>query len=223
MKIPRNAEEAVSAELGLPMIFIHTPKCGGSFVGATFEKRWRQCPSLVWPEAAGHKTYQEYEEIFEKRGDSLQNYVLFTVIRNPWDWHLSWYNYVSKDEGGRRSGLALEHEQIKDLTFDDYVRWVDAEHLPKSENDYMRRQVSDWIIDGDGHVAVDNILRQETLEADVKSLQHKYGLLFEIPHGERINASRGDADYRLAYTDQAAERIAKRHARDIALFGYTFD
>lgn len=206
------------------MIFIHTPKCGGSLVASAFGRRFKRCPSIRWPEAAGHLTYREYKTVFANRGKNLDDYVLFTVIRNPWDWHVSWYHYVGRDTGGRRSGMPLEHEQIKGLNFSEYLRWLDDEGQPRSQNDYMRRQVADWIIDDVGRIAVLDILRQETLHADLIKLRDHYGLRLSIPsQDERINASRKDQDYRRFYTDEDAARIARRHARDIELFGYSFD
>lgn len=223
MRVPRNFIESLLSNRGLPMIHIHTPKCGGSFVNSAFGERFKQCPTLRWSEAKGHKTFLEYRDIFEKRGDSLTKYVLFTVIRNPWDWHLSWFNYVSKDAGGRNSGMLLEHEQIKDLSFSGYIKWLEDMDQPRSLHDYARRQVSDWIIDDNGKIAVHEVLRQERLEEDLRSLKEKYGLRITVPYGQRINSSRSERGYRWSYSDEDAEIIARRHQRDIALFGYRFE
>ena len=222
MKVPRNKIEAQFPFAGLKMIFIHTPKCGGSFVNNAFGKRFMSCPTIQWKEARGHKTYLEYREIFRNRGQDIHDYVLFTVVRNPWDWHLSWYNYVSKDLGAKKSGMLVEYEQIKDMSFSDYLKWLNDSDLPRSRDDYMRRQISDWLVNEKEALAVKHILRQEQLEADLLSLQQEFGLKLDIRFGERINASRLDSDYRRAYSSVEAEMIAERHARDIGLFGYTF-
>lgn len=222
MMVPRNLFEELSSSFGLPMIFIHTPKCGGSYVNQAFGKRFRQCPTLLWREARGHKTFLEYQDIFRARRKSLTPYVLFTVVRNPWDWHLSWFNYVSKDVDAKKSGMPIEHEQIKDMSFSEYLVWLEDQSLPRSVNDYTRRQVSDWIIDETGKVAVNEILRQETLQDDLVALRDKYSLRIRIPLGQTINASRTTCDYRSFYNDQQAEAVAARHSRDIGLFGYQF-
>lgn len=223
MKVPRNRIEELFPFAGLRMIFIHTPKCGGSFVNTAFGKRYKSCPTIQWKEARGHKTYLEYREIFRNRGQDIHDYILFTVVRNPWDWHLSWYNYVSTDLGAKKSGMLVEHEQIKDMTFSDYLKWLNDRTLPRSQDDYMRRQMSDWLVNEKEALAVSHILRQERLEPDLLSLQQEFGLKLDVQFGERINASRLDSDYRRAYSSVEAEMIAKRHTRDIALFGYKFD
>ncbi|WP_320203952.1 hypothetical protein [Agrobacterium rosae] len=204
------------------MIFIHTPKCGGSYVSQAFGKRFKQCPTLQWREARGHKTFLEYRDIFRARQKSLEQHVLFTVVRNPWEWHLSWFNYVSKDTDAKKSGMPLEHLQIKDMSFSEYLVWLDDPSFPRSENDYTRRQVSDWIVDETGKVGVHEVLRQETLQDDLVALRDKYSLKIKIPLGEMINASRPAGDYRPFYNDKQADFIARRHRRDIDLLGYQF-
>ncbi len=223
MRVPRNRVEAAIKFAGLKMLFIHTPKCGGSFINRAFGKRHKACPSMTWKEARGHKTFLEYREIFKGRGENIYDYVLFTVVRNPWDWHLSWYNYVSKDVGAKKSGMLIEHEQIKNLTFSEYLRWLDDPEVIRSQDDYARKQVSDWIVDETGTLVSRHILRQETLEGDLNDLSEEFGLAINVPSGQRINASRNDVDYRRFYSSEEVEIIASRHQRDIELFGYKFE
>ncbi|MGR6466208.1 sulfotransferase family 2 domain-containing protein [Rhizobium sp. PAMB 3182] len=223
MRVPRNPIEAVFPNAGLKMIFLHTPKCGGSYVNDAFGKRFKNCPTIKWKEAKGHKTYLEYKNIFYNRGQNIHDYIIFTVIRNPWDWHLSWYNYISKDIGGKKSGMLLEHEQIKDLTFSDYLKWLEDQNLPRSKDDFTRRQISDWLTDEEGHLAVKHILRQENLEQDLLEFKAMFRLRISIKLGRRINTSRDASDYRFSYSSSEADTIRRRHARDIALFGYSFE
>lgn len=204
------------------MICIHTLKCGRSFVASAFGRRLEVCPTFQWQEATGHKTYLENREIFRKRQDNIDDYMLFSVIRNPWDWHLSWYSYVSKDIGGKRSGMVVEHQQISYLRFSDYIRWLDDCDVLRSRDDYMRRRISDWIVDEHQEITIPNILRQENLEAELTDLWRRYHLMIDIPLDERINASRDRNGYRWAYSDDDAEVVARRHARDMAKFGYSF-
>lgn len=115
--------------------------------------------------------------------------------------------------------MPVEHERIKDLTFSDYLCWLDDETLPRSRDDYPRRQLTDWIIDEAGQIASLDILRQENLHADLERLRDRYRLRLSIPSEQaRINASRDDQDYRRFYSDDDAARIARRPARDIDLW-----
>ena len=144
-----------------------------------------------------------------------------TVVRNPWSWHVSWFNYVGKDTGGRRSGLKIEHEQFKNMTFEQYLQWLDDESAPQSPQGYVRMTQSDWVCDETGKVRVDEILRQETLQDDIRDLVDRLNLAVK-PVQKRVNVSTKD-DYRSYYTPAGVDQIAQRHKRDIELFGYSFE
>lgn len=78
----------------------------------------------------------------------------------------------------------------------------------------------EWLTGDDGKIAVDRVLRQETLAADTMKMIADLKIDAAVPEG-RVNVSeRGE--YRDYYTRETADIIAGRHARDIALFGYTF-
>lgn len=139
MRVARNQLEDLFPFLGLPMVFIHTPKCGGSYVKAAFGHRFKTCPTMTWKEAKRHKNYLEYRDIFSARKTSLRNHVSFTVIHNLWDWHLSWFNYVSKDLGEMKSGMTLEHQQIKDMSFSQYLMWLDDPAFVRGKDDDTSR------------------------------------------------------------------------------------
>ncbi len=57
MHAPRTRREQLLPEQGLRMLFTHTPKCGGSFVGAAaFGRRFRRCISACHPRLKGQLT-----------------------------------------------------------------------------------------------------------------------------------------------------------------------
>ena len=186
----------------------------------TFRPYSRRCPTLRWKESRGHLTWLEYRDVFERRGENIRDYTLMTVVRNPWAWHVSWYNYVRNDIGGRRSGLKIEHEQFRRMSFEQYLRWLDDEAAPQSPQGYVRMIQADWISDEAGNVMVDEILRQESLQDDIRSLVDRLNLAVTPVH-KRVNVSTRD-DYRSYYTPDGVDQIAKRHQRDIELFGYSF-
>lgn len=222
MYVPRNLIEIMWPLAGKKMIFLHAPKCGGSFVAQHFGFRITRCPTRRWPEARGHLTYLEYQKVFQDRGQNIHDYTIFTVIRNPWDWHVSWYNYLSKDINGKRSGMPLEHAQIKNLSFSEYLNWLGDKNIQPSANNYCRKQVCDWLIDDTGQIRADEVLRQENLVSDLEALKKNYNLNLKSTSNKRINASRSDRCYRKYYTDLDAEFISQRHSRDIKLFNYKF-
>lgn len=221
MYVPRTVWEQLWPNRGLPMLFVHTPKCGGTFVNRSFGRRFRRCISLTEPSMAGHLTWQEYRDALAALGRSIDDYVTFSVIRDPWSWHKSWYHYIRNDKDGRHSGFPEEYRLFQKFSFDDYLRWIDAHGPVSRSKQYYLMQVQDWVIDEAGNLAVPNILRQENLRNDLIDLRDRYKLRLRIP-AKRLNTS-SQGDYRRFYSDEGAEIVARRHAGDIARFGYRFD
>lgn len=222
MLVPRNLAEAIWPYSGLPMVYVHTPKCAGSFVVRAFRRRIKRCPTLRWREMRGHLTWKEYRQRFSKRGiDLSKDYVTFSIVRNPWAWHVSWYTYIRSDPGGLRSGHKIEAELFSRFSFQDYLSWLEDPDARRSRQGYIQRQLQDWLTDADGNVAVDQLLRAETVEQDLEELRDRYNLRISMP-GRPVNVS-NKQDYRSFYRDADIERIAQRHAADIDRFGYSFE
>lgn len=219
MLLPRNRFESIFGR-GKPYIYIHTPKCGGSFVAKSFEKQRSKCPTMIWPEARGHKTYIEHKKIFLDRGQDIHDYFIFALVRNPWAWHVSWYNYIKNDKGGLHSGHVLEAELFEKYSFSDYLAWLVDPDARRSPQGYITRQLHEWVTDENGKVAVDLVVKNEELNEKLYSFFKSEGVICSLPHG-KINVSTED-DYRKYYTDKEAEVIALRHSKDLDLFGYRF-
>jgi hypothetical protein len=202
--------------------FLHVPKCGGTFVESVFIRHIRQCETQALPEAAGHLTLRDYRRIFRARGiDGPAEW--FTVVRNPFDWHVSWFHYLKGDPQGRDSGHPTEAELFQRFEFHDYVRWLDDPTAPATPSRLMHKQFRDYLVDDDGRIGVDHVLRQESLREDLERFVRLLRLDVKIPAaGARLRASDRDADHRRYYTDATAEIIARRHADDLRLFGYRF-
>lgn len=223
MYAPRNfLEEYSPYHKGLPMLFVHTPKCGGSFVAASFRRHFKKCISLTEPSLAGHLSWTNYRDRLNALGQPIIDYKTFSVIRNPFAWQVSWFTYIRGYKGGKRSGYHIEHDLFQKMTFSDYVTWLDDPDAPRSPLFDMGKQVSSWVLDEQGNIAVDHILRQETLENDLKQLATTYGLRLHIPR-KPVNVSNKKQNYQDFYTARDVDRITARHQRDIQLFGYLFD
>ena len=206
---------------GKKLLFIHTPKCGGVFVGTALGRRYRHSLSVSHPALQGHLTWVEYRDALKSIGYDIGDFIQFTVIRDPWQWHLSWYNYIRKDKDGLRSGMPDEHRLLQTMSFIDYLRWLEDPMITGKPNQYYLKQISDWIIDEDGTVRIDDVVRQERLVEDLTSFGKKHGILLKIPK-KRLNQS-FEGDYRSAYCPEGVDIVARRHARDLAMFNYSFE
>lgn len=197
--------------------FIHVPKTAGSAVKKLLAKVAKpDCFDL--PE---HITYIEYRAKLLESG--INNFPqTFAVVRNPWDWHVSWYHYLKYDKDGMDSGHLIEHQLFNKVEFPDYIRWLDDPGATRSPQGFIVKQMSDWLIDDNGLVAVDHILRSETLAADLNNFLRSMGCQIR-PRLRTVNTSQRDRDYRRYYDNATAGMIAHRHRRDIVEFGYRFN
>lgn len=176
---------------------------------------------MVWPEARGHKTYAEYRDIFSSRGQDIHENFLFSIVRNPFSWHVSWYRYIQGDPGGLHSGHKIESKLFKKMKFSDYVEWLQDPDAPRSPQGYIQRQIHEWLTDERGVIRVDCVLRQERLELDFQDLIRRTGILVSVG-GDRENVS-NFGEWRNYYTSQEVDVIARKHADDLRIFNYSFE
>ncbi|MCC4243036.1 sulfotransferase family 2 domain-containing protein [Stappia indica] len=218
--VPQNTKESLFRRSRRNILFLHVPKCGGSFVEQAFLPWIRRCPSRRIRDARGHLTYCEYTQVFDRHRVDLASMHVFTVVRNPWAWHVSWFHYLKEDYGRGQSGMPTEVELFQDYDFSDYLRWLADDEAPTSPTRYIRKQQLDYLTDASGTVAVDRILRQERLADDLARMATELDLAVTVPQCRANSSSHGH--YREYYDDFGIDLVARRHRDDIETFGYTF-
>jgi hypothetical protein len=136
---------------------------------------------------------------------NLKDFYSFAVVRNPWSWQVSIYNYA------RSTPSHYQYGQPQYRDFDAYIRWRCSSEV---------RLQSRFLSTHSGTPGVSRILRYENLRdewAGLRSLQN--WALPDLPH---VNRSTYD-DYRTYYSDDTAELVAKTFHADIVEYGYSFD
>lgn len=157
----------------------------------------------------------------------------FAIVRNPWDWLVSWYTFVKSvrisPDHGRQWRHAL-HEQVAPLSFEEYIQWVTVENgfqqLPSRRASAFSSKVpilqSDWLTDLDGNLIVDFVGRFEHLSRDVhhamKQSPARSHAESSLPH---VNKSPRDS-YHSYYSNQTRALVEEYFAEDIRRFGYQF-
>ena len=137
--------------------------------------------------------------------ETFDKYFSFAIVRNPWDWQVSLYQYALKHPApfpGR--------EQIRSFgSFDAYIRWRCT----------FRGQIQkDFICSADGEQLVDFVGRMETIDRDFATICSRIGIEASLP---RLNVS-NTTPYRNFDTEETAEMVRKTFAEDIVHFGYEF-
>ena len=134
----------------------------------------------------------------------FETYFSFAIERNPWDAVVSLYHWRSFDA---EPGAALP-------SFGDYVA-SDAVATFATRNQRIYRIK--------GEVAVDRVLRYESLDSDLAAVWKELGLpgTPDLPHAKGGTRPRA-ASYRSYYDDTTRARVAELFATPIADLGYEF-
>lgn len=199
-------------------IFIHIYKTAGTSMLAalwphsagkmqlkatTALKRFRIMPPF---EPQCHPDHITAPDLVARIGrETFDKYFSFAIVRNPWDWQVSLYQF------------ALKHpvpfsgqEQIRSFgSFDAYIRWRCS---------FQGQIQRDFIYSADGEQLVNFIGHMENIDQDFATICSRIGIEASLP---RLNVS-NTTPYRTFYSEETAELVRKTFATDIELFGYEF-
>ncbi len=204
-------------------IFVHIPKTAGGTVelrlgkaiyGDLWQKKRHEKMSLggKWTQ---HFTYEDY--INEYSVENLEGFYSFCFVRNPWDRAVSEYLYMMKMKG------CVCGEKDIPSTFKTYLK----EDFRCSWSSHVRPQ-SDYILDKNNKIVVDDVFRFEDFEAQFKIATKAMGFPgnYEFPKS-KANVTRKPFDrlrrpYWKFYDRETRDIVAEKYEKDISLFGYSF-
>ena len=161
-----------------------------------------------------------------------QNPTKFTVLRNPFDVLVSYY--YSSSFGRSQDGWHGCRAWGKYKDFEDFIlRYCDPEEkwnvAPLKENLYSQ------LVNDEGDVCVDYILRYERLENGLQFLEGEFNLernadIDETKSSWRTICSTSrnktpdrEKDYRIYYTDRMRELLEKKCVFELGVGNYNFD
>ena len=151
----------------------------------------------------GHISAREIRPII---GESMFSaYLKFAFVRNPYDRFISYCAFM-----GRNGEFKAEPRR--------FMYWLVDQAKPPYQ--LLLLPQTEFLIDDDGNLAMDDVGRTEHLQADYDRICKRLGLT-SAPL-ERINASL-HRDYR-DYYDPALQRwVTAFYERDFAMLGYRLD
>lgn len=158
------------------------------------------------PAIAGYYPHMPARQLRDLVGRQVWNsYFKFAVERNPWDRQVSnYFQRQSKDGAAKR----------------DFERYICSPIYRRLHH----VRLDNWgIYTIDDEIAVDLVMRYETLEADYRKLLDILGLEtpVELPL-HRANHRPADADYRRFYNERTIDLVARWYHKEIEAFGYSF-
>lgn len=141
------------------------------------------------------RLYQLHDSWSTEQSGDWDSYVKIATVRNPWDRMISYY--------------FSPHFERTEFDEDDFLAFIEK---------MVDRNQAGFVLINE-KMAIDRILRFETLTTDFAHLCQDLGISAALPH---VNASTR-RDYRTYYSARSRDKVATLYKRDIDLFGYSFD
>ena len=182
-------------------VFVHIPKTGGSSI----QKWLLDNTSSQVTKATKHHTLQALEAKYGRFDFS------FAVVRNPWDWCVSWY-FFTRDRALRR----IKNPREKGKFSLEYNQQV-LENFEKGFEYFIEKtQLKDQ---HHRTIGVSYIMKLENINHDIQLLKDKFNIKQELPY---LNTSSRNKDYREYYNDNTKQIVANKFKNDIETFKYKF-
>jgi hypothetical protein len=219
----------ISAEHRL--VFIHIHKTAGTSIvaalaAATGAKKNVYKGAVVHNHARAREILRQFPE--------TSDFFWFAIARNPWDRLVSYYHWARDQEPAPHAQAKARIEHLRryasfgDYVSDLYETWRDGSRFklfsmkPDPETGAVSYPAQHtWIYRGD-RCLVNFVGRFESLDASLEHVRSTTAIpaLAPLAHVYRTDRPK---DYRCYYDSATAEMVRAVFARDIELFGYTYD
>lgn len=151
----------------------------------------------------GHLSLQQVRPFLG--AEAFAGYFKFAFVRNPYDRFVSYCAFMTRHSG---HFARAPQEVMRRFLFD----------APPEQHILFQPQ-SSLLVDGEGRLLTDMLGRVETMQSSYAAICARIGIPARAL--DQVNGSTRGA-YRTYYTDPLKHAVAKRYARDLALFGYDF-
>lgn len=142
--------------------------------------------------------------------EQIEEYFIFTIVRNPWDRMVSYYHWL-KEQKFDHAAIRIANE----CNFTGFLKHPVIQFSLKNDATLT------YISDRQGIDQCNMYLKVENLSQDAGNLEQSLGLkLAKIPHD---NISNRDKDYAGYYDAECKNIIGKVFADDIEKFEYSFE
>lgn len=185
-------------------IFIHINKCGGTTIDHFFTGDFSD-----HIKAARYMITNPW---------AFERYFKFTIVRNPWDRMVSFYEYQVK-RGWDKYEHVMDSLTMERITFNEFIQSeVYFKSMPTQTN-LNTNPCLDWIVDDEDNLLVDYIGRFENFQASFDVVCDKLNI-DHVTLPKLNSTNRGHyTDY---YDDISLNIIGEQFKRDIDYFGYVY-
>ena len=147
-----------------------------------------------------HSTAKDISSIIENYSD----YHSIAVIRNPYDWYISWYTYRMRPNSGFPTNT---------MSFKEYL------------NKQPMEEILSYICDDNNNIIVDSIIRYEDgIECEIINILSKLIPINKKYKLMKLNVSkkRDKNNYKIYYNDETKEIVKNLQSNTLKKFGYQF-
>ena len=188
----------------LNLVFIHIYKTAGTSLRSAFTRIDRDCVEIGY----GHASYYE---IVEK----LENRIVFSIVRNPYDWIYSLYQY------GKNYSSHPFHVYCITHSFDQFVKWFIANEnildtLNQTGQLNGRLQTQTDYLSLNGKLMVPNVMKMESLEYDINTFLKSIG--YKGIRLDTLNSTQYEKPK--DFNRESIDLINKRYQSDFVNFNY---
>jgi len=196
-------------------IFVHIPKTAGKSINRLFGMEWQK-----------HKDLLRYAK--ELGPQVFANYFKFAIVRNPWDRMLSDYNFQKKKNCRASEKLFAVDECGHARRFREFVQAAFSDpfqYEPRCWGAEVSPGIHRWSpqvdwISLNGNIAVDRVLRLESLQEDFEDLRRVLGGGFgKLP----CRNWKFHLHYSHYYDEATKRLVGDYYAKDIETFGYRYE
>ncbi|MDO9589786.1 MAG: hypothetical protein Q7J04_01415 [Microcella sp.] len=199
-------------------IFMKTKKTGSSSTEVWLKHYSSPDDTIVSPRGVGRedprRNHSSAKEIYRLVGDDVwREFLVITNVRQPWDKMVSLLFF----RPGRTARYGSGSLEITDVH--------DARRRLEAMTRHFVRSSCDAFLEPDSP-PVDRVIRQDRLDADLRSIAVELELPDrDRPIGREKSRVRPDwaRDWRPLYTDAAIESVATCYGDWIETYGYRFD
>lgn len=195
--------------------FIHIPKTGGNSITGWLTDNFN---GLI-TKRNQHATIDQTCEGNHVLGPLDRDYLgwTFCVVRNPWDYLVSWYTFkvmLADYYIQQISTYGIKNHKIKwNMEF----QLKDKERLSQGFDWWVRqtrRKPQHYWAN-----SCDYIMKLENLNEDFKKVQSKLNCFVPLPH---LNKTSNRTNYKDYYTQHTIDIVASKYKIDIETYNYDF-